>query len=596
MGDGAESVGAAFRMNPGFEAETLLAVDVGSAHTRASLFDIVDGRYRLVAAGRAATTAAAPLLDVSEGVRQAMDQIRAVTGRLLIDDSENLIMPATGTGSGVDLFVATASAGPRIKTVLAGMMPGVSMRSLRRLADTTYVDVVGEMMLTDMRRDEERIDLIRAQRPDLVLIAGGTDKGASQSVLRLGELIGLALGLSPEGEESRVLFAGNRRLGTALVEAFGPKAPVTVAPNIRPSLEIEDLMPARLQLAKTILEIRSSRIGGFEELEVWSGGHLMPTADAFGRVIRYLGQVYDPKRGVLGLDVGASQVTVAASFGGSLHQTVRTDLGLGASLPGLLKHSNLEDVARWLPIELPDRRLRDYIYNKSLRPGTVPADKDELHIEFALARELVRVALGLGRQAWPQQSGRQGLMPPLERILASGGTLSRTPRPGYAVLALLDAVQPTGVATIVLDPYNLTPAVGAAMSTLPTASVHVLESGSFVSLGTVVCPVGRAKAGKAILHLRLERDNGEVTEGTIRFGQLVVIPMGPAVNGRLLLRPERSIDIGFGGPGKAGTVRVFGSSLGLVVDARGRPLLLPRDPERRRDLNHKWLWDIGAME
>ncbi len=47
------------------EAETLLAIDVGSVNTRASLFDVVDGRYRLVATGRSATTAGAPLFDVS---------------------------------------------------------------------------------------------------------------------------------------------------------------------------------------------------------------------------------------------------------------------------------------------------------------------------------------------------------------------------------------------------------------------------------------------------------------------------------------------------------------------------------------------------
>jgi hypothetical protein len=477
-----------------------------------------------------------------------------------------------------------------------GMMPGISLQSLRRLADTSYVEVVGEIQLTDRRREEERIDLIRSSRPDILLIAGGTDRGAGQGVLRIAEAIGLALGMSPEGERPRIVFAGNRQLGQAVSEVFGPGAPVLVAPNIRPSLEMEDLAPARRRISEAIADLRSARINGFEELQQWSRGHMLLTADGFGRVLRYLGHIYDPRRGVLGIDVGASHVTLAASFGGSLHMTVRTDLGLGTSLPGLLRHVNLDEVMRWLPVEMPERRVRDYIYNKSLRPGTVPAEKDELHLEFALARELVRVALALGRPTWPKAVNRPGLLPPVERILASGGVLSRTPRPGYAALALLDALQPTGVATMVLDPYNLAPSLGAAMSSLPMSSVHVLESGSFVSLGTVISPVGRAKAGKPILHLRLERDDGEVTEGVTRFGQLVVIPMGPSLHGRLMLRPERGFDVGFGGPGKAGTLRVFGSSLGLIVDARGRPLVLPRDPERRRDLNHKWLWDIGAME
>ena len=41
------------------DAETLLAVDVGTVNTRASIFDVVDGRYRLVATAKAPSTAAA---------------------------------------------------------------------------------------------------------------------------------------------------------------------------------------------------------------------------------------------------------------------------------------------------------------------------------------------------------------------------------------------------------------------------------------------------------------------------------------------------------------------------------------------------------
>ena len=37
-------------------------------------------------------------------------------------------------------------------------------------------------------------------------------------------------------------------------------------------------------------------------------------------------------------------------------------------------------------------------------------------------------------------------------------------------------------------------------------------------------------------------------------------------------------------------------ALGLVIDARGRPLVrsLPSDPEARRDRIQQWLWDMGA--
>jgi hypothetical protein len=39
-----------------------------------------------------------------------------------------------------------------------------------------------------------------------------------------------------------------------------------------------------------------------------------------------------------------------------------------------------------------------------------------------------------------------------------------------------------------------------------------------------------------------------------------------------------------------------GGALGLIIDARGRPLPIPTDPETRIEVNRKWLWDIGVRE
>jgi hypothetical protein len=63
----------------------------------------------------------------------------------------------------------------------------------------------------------------------------------------------------------------------------------------------------------------------------------------------------------------------------------------------------------------------------------------------------------------------------------------------------------------------------------------------------------------------------------------------------MTLRPEKGFDVGFGGRGKAGALRVAGGALGVIIDARGRPIELSKDPASRRELNQKWLFDIGAM-
>ena len=581
------------------DAETLLAVDVGTVNTRASLFDVVDGRYRLIATGRAPSTAAAPLYDVSEGVRLAMDQIRTVTGRQLVDESDLLIMPVTSQGSGVDLFVATGSAGPKVRTVLVGLMPGVSTASALRMAESTYLDLVEVVNLLDRRKDEDKISAIVSAQPDLILIVGGTDGGAQTSVMQLVDLVTMATELIPRSQRPRIIFAGNQELAPQLGQRIGEHYDIAVAPNARPRLHHENLTQARLAIGEAIAEVRSKRATGFDELDQWAGGTLGLTADAYGRVFRYLSRIYDPEKGVLGIDVGAAHTMVAASFEGDLRLSVDTELGLGSAVHNILRRSNLERVMRWLPFEISVSRMRDYIFNKAMNPTTVPTTPDDLALEMALTREVIRVALLKARESWPRGKDLAStwVMPPAEPIIGSGGSLSRAPSAGMAALALLDGVQPTGVTTLVLDPHNLSASLGAAAGAVPLLSVHVLESGSYVSLGTVVSPVGQARAGRRVLTLRLEpEDSNEDIAGEIRMGQLVVLPLGQGSYGRLTLRPERGIDVGFGAPGKAGALRVAGGAVGLIIDARGRPLELPDDPAVRLELNDQWLRDIGAKE
>jgi hypothetical protein len=579
------------------EADTLLALDIGTVNTRASLFDVVDGRYRLVATGRASSTSGPPLFDLREGIHMAVEQVMAITGRPLLDEEENLILPATAEGAGVDIFVATSSAGPTVRAVLVGLMPGVSLESARRLAGSTYLQVLDEISLMDRRKEEEQIDLILRARPDLLLMVGGTDGGATTSVLRMVEMVRLAAGLFPDRERPQLVYAGNRTLAAEVMEQFENQQSVTLVPNIRPSLPEEDLAPARLRLSEAISELRARRIIGFEELKQWSGGYLMLTVDAFGRVVRYLSQVYDPDKGVLGVDLGASHTTLAAAFDGDLRLSVRTELGLGSVLPNLLNYCTPEDVLRWMPVEESPGSVLDYIYNKALYPASIPTELNELHLEYALARQILRSALTLAQPSWPEAVRHSTVLPAMEPIIASGAAMSRAPRPGYAALALLDALQPRGVSTLVLDPYSLVPALGAAAGPLPMVTVQVLESGSFISLGTVVSPVGRGRQGRPVLRVRLEPEGGgEPAEGQVRLGQLLRLPLRQGEHARLTLRPERGFDVGFGGPGRAGALRVAGGVLGIVIDARGRPLELSRDPGRRRELNQKWLYDIGALQ
>ncbi len=188
--------------------ESILAIEVGTAVTRAVLFDVVEGQYRFVASGRAPSTAESPFKDIGIGVREAIANLQAVTGGTLLGPDNNLIAPSQPDGSGVDSVVATISAGPVVRTVIVGLLSDVSVQSARHLAESTYARVVETLDLSDHRKPDQQLDAVVRSRPDLVILTGGTDGGASRSMLKTLEAIGLACYLMPPEKRPMVLYAG----------------------------------------------------------------------------------------------------------------------------------------------------------------------------------------------------------------------------------------------------------------------------------------------------------------------------------------------------------------------------------------------------
>ena len=579
------------------DADSLLAIDVGTVTTRAALFDVVEGYYRFIASGDAPTTAAAPYKDLSEGVRQAIENLQIVTGRKFLGDDQRLIVPAQ-EGRGVDTFAATLSAGPAIKTVVVGLLNDVSVESVQRLARTIYTRVVDTIGLNDKRKSEEQIDSLLHLRPDLILVAGGTDGGATHSVQHLIETIGLACYLLPVEKRPALLFAGNKKLTEEIKSSLQSlTSSLSISPNLRPDLETEDLQPAQHALAELYTQIRRGQMNGVDELNAWAGNTLMPTAYAEGRIIRFLSQVYDSSKGILGVDLGASAATVAAAFGGDLTLGVYPQLGLGEGLANLLRYTSLEEIVKWIPLDIPAEAVRDFLYQKSIYPATLPATPEDLAIEQALARQTLSVALNSLAKDFPGGVRRAsaGLTPYFEPILAGGSAITRAPTLGQSLLILLDAIQPVGITTVILDQNNLLPALGVAASRNSILPIQVLESGAFLGLATVVAPYVNARQGTPILQGRLVYQNGNESHLDIKQGALEVFPLPVGQSGRLYLQPLHHADVGFG-PGRIRKdgIPVTGTALGVVIDARGRPLRFLANAVRRREIIKKWLWTLGG--
>ncbi|HSV86651.1 MAG TPA: glutamate mutase L [Levilinea sp.] len=569
------------------DAESVLAVDIGSVHTRAVLFDVVDGQYHFIASGIVPSTVNAPYSDVQEAVQIALEELHQITGRIFIDHDHQLLIPTQPDGSGVDRLVITYSAGPELRVMTAGLLGEVSLESANRLVNTLPARVVDTLGLSDRRPPDMQIDAILKASPEVIILTGGTEGGATRSVLKMVEIIMLACRVMPQSKRPQVLYAGNTALSRKIKEALDRYTRTTVTSNVRPGIEQEDLDPAIEALANVVTEVRYEQLGGLRRLGSIASFPPQPSSYAYGRVIRFLGRLYDPVKGVLGVDVGASQTILAAAKSGDLTLNV-FPFGVGKGLPALLDHSSVAQILQWLPMHATENSIRDYLWHKGLYPANIPVTAETLAIEQAA----VRVALQLALVKTLEQSPKLGKA--FEPILASGAVFSMAASPVQALLMLLDGIQPAGVTTLILDQNSLIASLGAITGINPILPVQLLESRSFLNLATVISPISRAKYGTPILQATLEYDEGNESRIEVLQGSITALPLRQGQVARIHLQALRPVEIDPRGKRGLGSFKIVGGVCGVVLDARGRPLRLPADASRRRELINKWSLALGG--
>jgi len=577
---------------------SILLVDCGTVMTRATLLEQVAGQYRLVARGEAPTTVEYPWSDIAAGIRHAVEHISVSTGRRFFEPSGDLITPQLRRQQGVDAFAATVSASQPLQVVLAGLVRDLSVASAERAAAGTYSTIKAKLA-SDGRdggqSEGENVHTICDAAPDVICIAGGVEGGAAEPVLSLVETATLASSLIEQSARPRLLFAGNSRLRQRVVQMVGKRAELSVADNVRPTRTEETLLSAQAELDELYVQEKLERLPGFETVSKWSAVAPKPTARAFGQLVQYLWRLGDGSKGILGIDVGAASTTVAAVFDGRLFTTIRGDFGVTFGGEGMIQEHGAETVTRWLPEPVSADEAHGVLINKEIHPTSIPQDVHELWLDQALAREAIRTTLELARPGWEPGAAQPypHLLPLCDTIVVGGSVLAHAPRPGQAALTVLDALEPIGVSTLVLDAHGLAPALGIVAEVKPLAAVEVLDSGAFVNLATVVAPVGRARRGETILKVHVTYDEGKFS-AEIGYGDLEVLPLPPGQQAVLELRPLHNFDVGLGGPGKAGKLRVNGGLAGLIIDARGRPLHIPGNTEQRQSQMQQWLWDVGG--
>jgi len=301
---------------------TAVCVDVGSTYTKACLVDLEAGR--LLGRSEVPTTSGTDVLTGLDAAVQALDPaaplyVCSSAGgglRLAVLGYEALVTAEAGHRVGL-------SAGAQVVHVAAGPMDGAAVAALR------------------------------AARPDVILLVGGTDGGDGEVLLHNARRLAASRLRVP------VVVAGNAEVRELAAEVLTERrVPVSVAGNVLPRIGVLDPGPARSAIRQVFLRHviggkRLSRGPRFASLV------RAATPDAVLAAVELLADATGA--GVLVVDVGGATTDVYSALlpdaesesgprrdvAGTLwrSRTVEGDLGVGVGAGGVVAAALAERLA-----------------------------------------------------------------------------------------------------------------------------------------------------------------------------------------------------------------------------------------------------------
>ena len=525
-------------------AELSLLVDIGSAWTKAAVVGRTLGRWR-IAAHAAQPTA--------------------------WDEEELLATLAARLGGRVDPRVAVRVAAlladaPRIavhtparpgRIALAAVSSELSGRAARRAAEAAGWVVVEAITVDDGRPVAERLSALQSAEVDAWLVAGGFDEEGGDGALEMAGLVAAARG----GGRSPVVWAGSASL-TDRVAAFFDQGVVRAVPNPRPSAERENLLPLHRFLDALIERL----------VERGSARQLAPIG--FGRAVAELARA--SRLRVVGVDIGARYATWASADEDGMSES-RVVASGGLASPTLTMPGGPTRIAHSVPLAIDGLAVADALQNLRARPGSVPQTDEELAVVHGAARALLADLAGNGV---PARS--------IDLLIGSGRTIAAAPLPAQSMQLLLDGVRPIGVVQVAIDSAGALGPLGALRDDEIVEGLGTLRDDLLTPLGAaVVCQGGRP--GHPSMRVTVHRVGWpSVGPVEVRPGELEVLPLARGQVAELEIELDPAVNLG--APRRTRRLRatVSGGAVGLVLDARDAPLLLPRRNDDRRAVLTSW--------
>ena len=382
----------------------ILCVDFGSTFTKAVLIDPADGR--LLARASVPTTVNTDVLDGYRFIRETL----AAQGFPAVDE----VLACSSAGGGLRLVVVGYE---RSVTAEAGHRVGLS-------AGAKVVHVAAGPMTT------AQVATLRATRPDVILLVGGTDGGNTDVLLHNGSRLAKARMGAP------VVVAGNvdaRAEVAASLESTGRRFVLT--DNVLPQIGVINPDGARAAIRQVFLR---HVIGGkgLSKGPEFAAMVRAATPDAMLRGVETLAAGTDGD--VLVLDIGGATTDVYSVISPQGEdaelrkdvvatlwhaRTVEGDLGMRWNASGVAEAATLEHLLSGSDLT----RLKTWATGVQADPAYLPNGDGEIELDLTLARVAALIAIRRhARPSRPWDSARP--LAGVAHVIGSGGVLRHSPK------------------------------------------------------------------------------------------------------------------------------------------------------------------------
>lgn len=563
----------------------LMVMDLGP-YLRAGVFARAPGGYRILAVGSAPSTLDAPHFNLMPALEDALADVATRAGSFAFCKP-----PPDGAlvDRAPDIAAVTGDEGVRRRTAfLLGNLVQRDLDELTRVMAQAGFEPIGRAT-TSVRAFRDRVDgpaaleVIESRMPDTIVVAlTGDDTG--ESLEYVADLLTGGLAGHESGYLPRVVLLYGGVPEPAACDRLQAALPATVFQVYGGSpTEPMDMGTPLAALQDAMRAVQRGESADRMVPPAVSRAPQVPREAALGAAAQWLSAGQELDVAVISFDYG--DVTAVAVHDDETTAVMRLSSERAHGRPFQLGlHTPVDRVARWTADEPLPEALQVFVLERTAQPTALPSTSTELQLAHAIWTAAAREALS-------ESGGGRGQAPPVDLAVITGDITRTLARPVQAALVLINSLETAGVTQLALDASN---ALAMSGCLIHTGLATAVES-SLVRLGACVALRGDASLGNAAVAVEVHPAGASVIEREVTAGSMDVIQWDADMEAEVRIWPAPEFDagLGYGRPVHLRAPLVAGS-IGLVVDARGRPLVWPDAPDARQAWVAQWHRALNA--